>query len=588
MTGRQMGVRVSNNISAAQIRDDYDRRVTEAARQANEETTTATAENQDPEFEPEPEPESPEDKAKKRKRQQAIERIKKTKEFSRRKARRTGEPDDDDDDWLANQIADEKARPAPGQLENCEICGKRFTVTPYSKAGPEGGLLCADCSKNQAKGDGKKAPPKKRAAGPGRRQNQSKLLDGLTAHGAQSLLEMCIKKVAENIEDVEEFGDLPPPVMHRLSQILSRRRAVTSRILNLFLRRNHRELNIYDCAHLHTDDYHRILALMPDLTKLNLRFVTPMKDHIFEYMIENNKSIRDLHLDSPNLVTDDCWREVFVKMGPRLQSLKLWNLDAAFDDKTAEVMCENCTGLERLKLKYIAKIGDGALKGIASLKTLKHLSLCFMQETEPEPLLHVISSIGPNLRSLSLEDFKNADDPLIQSIHDNCHSLTKLRFAKNDLCTDKALASLFQNWSNPPLTYVDLHRVRDVDMSNPAGPPEPVGLASDGFIALMEHSGSRIQSLNVSSCRHISREAYETVFAENKQYPHLRHLDISFNGPVDDYIAQCILRCCPALTKFVVFACFKIRELKVNKGVAVIGTIGAKLTVEGIVQAETM
>ena len=56
------------------------------------------------------------------------------------------------------------------------------------------------------------------------------------------------QKDAENIDEVEEFGDLPPPVMHRLSQILSRRRAVTPRILNLFLRPTHKELNIYDCA----------------------------------------------------------------------------------------------------------------------------------------------------------------------------------------------------------------------------------------------------------------------------------------------------------------------------------------------------
>ncbi|OQE14617.1 hypothetical protein PENSTE_c034G05345 [Penicillium steckii] len=576
----------SNNISAAQIRDDYDRRVAEANQQANEEAEHNEDEDEGDEFTPE----SPEDKAKKRKRQQTIERIKKSKEFARRKSksRRTGEVDsDDDDDILANEMANEKSRPAPGQLENCEICGKRFTVTPYSKTGPEGGLLCADCSKNQVNNN-KKGPAKKRGSGIGRRQNQSKLLDGEAIHGAQSLLEMCIKKVAENIEDVEEFGDLPPPVMRRLSQILSRRRAVSSKILNLFLRRNHKELNIYDCARLETDDYHRILALMPDLTKLNLRFVTPMKDHIFHYMIENNESIRDLHLDSPNLVTDECWRQVFTKIGPRLQSLKLWNLNAAFDDETAQVMCDNCTGLERLKLKYVEKIGDETLTAISSLKTLKYLSLCLLRETEPEPLLQIISSIGSNLQSLSLEDFKNADDRLLQSIHDNCHQLVKLRLTNNDLITDSAIASLFRNWANPALSYVDFHGLRDVDMSNPAGPPDPVGLASDGFIALMEHSSSKIESLNIASCRHISCDAYETVFAENKQYPHLKELDISFNGNVNDYIAQRILACCPALTKFVVFGCFKIQDLKVPRGVVVVGTVRAKLSVEGILQDETL
>lgn len=57
-----------------------------------------------------------------------------------------------------------------------------------------------------------------------------------------------LQKVADNIDDVDEFGDLPPLVMHRLSQILSRNRAVTRKTLDLFLRPEHKELNIYDCA----------------------------------------------------------------------------------------------------------------------------------------------------------------------------------------------------------------------------------------------------------------------------------------------------------------------------------------------------
>lgn len=188
----------SNNISAAQIRDDYDRRMAQAAREGTGESPEVPegeeendVEMEEPSAEPTPEAESPEDKAKKRKRQQAIERIKKTKDFARRKARRTGEPDDDDD-LLADEMVREKQRPLPGQLENCEICGKRFTVTPYSKTGPAGGLLCADCSKKHAGGE-KKAAPKKRSAGIGRRQNQSALLDGLASQGTQSLLETCIK-----------------------------------------------------------------------------------------------------------------------------------------------------------------------------------------------------------------------------------------------------------------------------------------------------------------------------------------------------------------------------------------------------------
>lgn len=131
---------------------------------------------------------------KKRKQKQAIARIKNSKEFAKRKARLGGDHDSDyDDDFLANQIHEERQKPQPGQLANCEKCQKRFTVTPYSKAGPDGGLLCPDCSKKH-QAEAKKPPAKKRATGNlGRRQNQTNLLDGITPQGTQSLLETCIK-----------------------------------------------------------------------------------------------------------------------------------------------------------------------------------------------------------------------------------------------------------------------------------------------------------------------------------------------------------------------------------------------------------
>jgi DNA repair protein RAD7 len=57
-----------------------------------------------------------------------------------------------------------------------------------------------------------------------------------------------LQKVAENINDIEEFGDLPSQLLHRLSQILSKRRVLTPRTLNLFLRSDLESIDIYDCA----------------------------------------------------------------------------------------------------------------------------------------------------------------------------------------------------------------------------------------------------------------------------------------------------------------------------------------------------
>ncbi|CAG8289245.1 unnamed protein product [Penicillium olsonii] len=580
----------SNNISAQQIQDDYANRQAEAARQANE----AQRQSVDPGAEQRRSPSeanSPEDLIKKRKRQQAITRIKNSKEFAKRKARLSGDHDPEyDDESLANQIHEERQRPQPGQLANCEICEKRFTVTPYSKTGPGGGLLCPDCSKKH-KADEKKPPAKKRATGNiGRRQNQTNLLDGLTPHGTQSLLETCIKKVADYIHDVEDFGDLPPSLLLRLGQILSRRRAVTPKTLDLFIRPQYRSIDLFDCAKLDTDDFHKILASMPHLTRVNLRFTTPFKDEIIQYMVDRDMQIKDLHLDGANLVTDACWRHLFQKLGHRLQSLKLWNLNSAFDDETAQVMCKQCPNLQRLKLKFLHKTGNGTLEAISSLPFLEHLSLHYLKETEIDPkhLWSIMSAVGSRLKTLSLEEFELVDDKLLQLIHEQCHSLTKLRLSKNFTFTDAGLAALFVNWPNQALTYVDMNSLRDVDMTNPNGPEQPIGLASSAFVALMEHSGAKLQHLNIASCRHIPYQAFEQVFAEGKVYPELKYLDLSFSPAVDDYIAMCIFRCCPALQRLVVFACFKIRDIHIPRGLAVIGTVGATVKIDGVAQTETI
>ncbi|KOS36117.1 hypothetical protein ACN38_g13184, partial [Penicillium nordicum] len=102
------------------------------------------------------------------------------------------------------------------------------------------------------------------------------------------------------------------------------------------------------------------------------------------------------------------------------------------------------------------------------------------------------------------------------------------------------------------------------------------------YFALMEHSGSKVRHLNIASCRHVSYEAFEQVFAEGKMYPNLKYLDISFSTVLDDYLTQCIFRCCAALQRLVVFACFKIRDVYIPKGVALIGTVGATIKVDGM------
>jgi DNA repair protein RAD7 len=98
-------------------------------------------------------------KKRKREEKEAIDAIKNKKKAEKKtkkgkgkpkKKPKKGESDDDDGSEYDGDLGNEmykKARPAPGQFEHCEICSKRFTVTPYSKSGPDGGLLCTPCGK---------------------------------------------------------------------------------------------------------------------------------------------------------------------------------------------------------------------------------------------------------------------------------------------------------------------------------------------------------------------------------------------------------------------------------------------------------
>ena len=131
-------------------------------------------------------------KKRKRREEAVLTKIKNSKAKKKQKKGDGGDSDGDDDvawDMYA------KKQPLPGQLENCEKCEKRFTVTPYSKTGPDGGLLCAKCSKEQEaqKKKDQKKPKTKGVSREKRRQVQSNLLDGIVQIGAKSLQDICIK-----------------------------------------------------------------------------------------------------------------------------------------------------------------------------------------------------------------------------------------------------------------------------------------------------------------------------------------------------------------------------------------------------------
>lgn len=188
----------ANNISAAQISADYERRRREAQEQAEQEAAangTVVEQEEEEHHQPEEREETAlQKKKRKRAEDKAREKIKESKNSKKQKKNKKGGPDGHDSDAAFDMYS--KSKPLPGQLENCETCEKRFTVTPYSKTGPEGGLLCKKCSmeqETQKKKDGQVTAKKHAGPREKRRQTESSKLDGIILDGAVSLQDLCIR-----------------------------------------------------------------------------------------------------------------------------------------------------------------------------------------------------------------------------------------------------------------------------------------------------------------------------------------------------------------------------------------------------------
>lgn len=616
MSGRRSGNRIrgpqsaltdflaSHNISAAQIRQDYEdrrrRQVADEAAENDEGSNDATADPAQATTVSNAAPETTSKKKRKRatdeeedddsepvkskKSKTAKKDMKKPQKTPQKKKKHdSGEDEDsayDTEDEAFVRAQYKKARPAPGQFSNCEECNKRFTVTPYSKTGPEGGLLCTPCGKAMAKDLKSEKKAVSKPVHRKRRAQESDKLDGLISRGSKTLTQMCIEKLVANHDEVSELGDLPAPLLDRLSAIFSKKRVLTSKTLPLFLQPSAAEVVLHDAANLDVDDYKQIFAVVPGLQRLVLGNACQFKDEVVDYMLERCTDIKDLQLYAPNLVTNAMWSRLFTELGNNLEVVKLKWLDAAFEDDNVAGMVLDCPSLRRLKLKTCRKLGEEAINAISQASTLEHLSLELSQQVSNYALINMIESLGPKLKTLSLEKFLDADDTVLEAIHDNCNSLTKLRFSNNDTASDAAFAALFTGWKNHPLAFADFNYFRDVEANNPDIKEEPIGLAASGFKALMAHSGSALRYLDIASCRHIELGAFLDVFNGNHTYPALEHINISFCNQVDTTLIAGIFKSCPSLKKLVAFGCFAVADVVVPNGVILIGVPRAQDAIE--------
>ena len=503
----------------------------------------------------------------------ALSKIKDAKAAAK-KRKRDADSDDSDAD-LARALFDEATKVVPGQIENCDICGKRFTVTPYTPAGPEGGLLCAKCAKGLKNNDPEpKKKVRKSTGGVGRRRNiQREKMDGTYTLGGKNLIRICVETLAKNVDLADDLGDLPEHQIDKIARMISKRRLLNPRTLSLFVRPKARALFLYDAAYLSEDDFRSFFQVCQDLKKLKIRNGIQFKDTIMEYLLSRNIYLESFYLSGANLLSDVMWKRFFEERGECLRTLQIYFTDKHVGDDVIAHLVQHCQKLTRLAIKHNQKVTNEGVKNIANLEELTNLSLHLINKATSKTYAHVIENIGASLESLCLKNVSHIEDDVLCAIHNNCRKLRKLKITDSENMTDDGFAKLFTDWDNPPLKHIDFEACRFLEASKPRENPDKVGLCSDGFCALMAHSGQELETLNVHACRHIGHEAFEHVFREDKVYPELRDLEISFCEQVTPFIMGCIFRSCPKLKNINVFGCMKVKDrgMKVPPTVIMVG-----------------
>ncbi|KAK0651858.1 hypothetical protein B0T16DRAFT_88641 [Cercophora newfieldiana] len=587
----------SHNISAHQIRLDADARRRAAGQNPDGTPVEGSAAATEPTTTPaEDEAAIPEVTGRRRrtaaaaareekskKQQKAIEKIKASKKFQKRK-RASGSGDDSDyEEDLARAIF-ERTAPLPGQMENCAVCGKRFTVTTYSRNAPDGGLLCGPCGKDLAKAVD--APKKRAKRIPGaltaRRQAMSSILDGTFKLGAKSLATLCIETLAKNIDLAEDLGDLPEPVIDKIARKLSKHRLLNSQTLSLFIQPTAEQVHIYDCAKLTADDFVRVFQTVPHLKKIKAYNAIHFKDEVVDYLLSRDIELEDFYLHGANLVSESKWKEFLEQKGKPLRSLRVYWTDKHFTNDLLALLETACPSLERLKVSHNEQVGAEGVKAITRVQTLRHLSLHLRKHVHPDVFVALLNSIGKNLETFSIAMMQGLDNTVLDAIHNKCRSLQKLRITESEVMTDDGFERLFKDWENKGLRFISFKNCRHCESTSPRQNPDNVGLCSKGFKALMAHSGSKLQSLNVQGCRHISASAFEEVFSADKVYPELTELEISFCEEVTDFIVGSIFRSCPQLRELNVFGCMKVKDVRVPRGKILVGVPNALgMVIEG-------
>ncbi|KAK8864528.1 hypothetical protein IAR55_001778 [Kwoniella newhampshirensis] len=449
---------------------------------------------------------------------------------------------------------------AVGEFMDCGQCGKKFTVTAYTKEHPSNPstFLCVNCC--YALGIDPFAKPKKGAVKKkpvARKDVRSKVVHYEERKGVSPLGDICIHLIGQYIENVGKLGDIGGINMDKVCKIISKGRRLTPETAPLFYSADRESLAMYDCTRLTPEAFITLGKLCPNLTSLHLHLCGQLSTDAVSSWGKCLKHLKRLELFAPFLVRKEGWINFFKAVGKHLEGF-LVTQSPRIDLETIQVMVKSCPNLTELRLAEIGQLNSDCIAALKPLKKLKILDLSFPGTPLPDDTVSdLLSGVGGNIQNLVLADNPDLTDAVLLSIAKHCPQLRSLSLRNAVELTDEGVASFFvllKKRQQPGLVQIDLEKGHD--------------LKEKALRALIDHSGSTVERLSLLGWRELPADAISELTKCTK----LRELNMGWCRNVTDHTVKDILEGCEAVQLLKVWGCNQLSDaVPRKKGVNVVG-----------------
>jgi hypothetical protein len=376
-----------------------------------------------------------------------------------------------------------------------------------------------------------------------------------------SLVEISIKVLADNFEQVACLDGVPPRLRGIIALELSRRRKLTSEALKLVLSEESDSMIVPECSLI--DDQTLLDCLQQALTS----------------RYDATQSCTNLRL----LELYNCGRCFSDRIAKYIAPLSN-NLDVLILKGCFRVSDEALSGLLRaaqrirvLDLSCMLRLGDHAMAAVGSLRYLESLALDDVGHITDADMATLFPDRRETLKTISISRLVRLSDAGISHLIHLCPNLTELCLDGCNLITDNSIELL--KTENRPLTSVDFSNTLKVsstaiqDFFNVS--TSIIGKARHEFervvlknldavtdsviISICSNSPMKLRLLAIAGCRNVSGKGAMAIIKHNSGS--LEELDISFVRKIPEYAVLKLIEECSKLRILHVWGCTQLTRV---------------------------